>query len=238
MRVLVAIDNSEESFNALKWILDYFLRQPSHTTEEEKEPSTKLSLVHVMEPFPQYAYPVIESATRAQAQEAARILARASEMCKDKMVKAETLILEGDPKNMLCEATEKMNIDLLAVGSRGLGQIKRLRCCIMRLIKELMLKWPSSGSMLRSTRPRPRAWSKMLNGRLGGNLSRRSVLRALMLRPRLKFPRRRKTGLEGWPSLRKTPIARANLKVGKILRTRPPMKTKQFRMLGSFCYFY
>lgn len=57
MRVLVAIDNSEESFNALKWILDYFLRQPSHTTEEEKEPSTKLSLVHVMEPFPQYAYP-------------------------------------------------------------------------------------------------------------------------------------------------------------------------------------
>lgn len=29
---------------------------------------------------------VIESATRAQAQEAARILARASEMCKDKMV--------------------------------------------------------------------------------------------------------------------------------------------------------
>ncbi|XP_075101253.1 uncharacterized protein LOC107760414 isoform X2 [Nicotiana tabacum] len=125
MRVLVAIDNSEESFNALKWILDYLLRQPYHTTEEVKEPCIKLSLVHVMEPFPQYAYPVIESATRAQAQEAARILARASEMCKDKMIKAETLILEGDPKNILCEATEKMNIDLLAVGSRGLGQIKR-----------------------------------------------------------------------------------------------------------------
>uniref|UniRef100_A0A1U7VED2 Uncharacterized protein LOC104215220 n=1 Tax=Nicotiana sylvestris TaxID=4096 RepID=A0A1U7VED2_NICSY len=109
MRVLVAIDNSEESFNALKWILDYLLRQPYHTTEEVKEPCIKLSLVHVMEPFPQYAYPVIESATRAQAQEAARILARASEMCKDKMIKAETLILEGDPKNILCEATNVVN---------------------------------------------------------------------------------------------------------------------------------
>ncbi|XP_059278157.1 universal stress protein A-like protein [Lycium ferocissimum] len=46
-------------------------------------------------------------------------------MCKAKMINAESLILEGDPKNMLCEATEKMNIDLLAVASRGLGQIKR-----------------------------------------------------------------------------------------------------------------
>ncbi|XP_060191169.1 universal stress protein PHOS34-like [Lycium barbarum] len=113
MRVAVAIDNSEESYNALKWILDYLLTQPS----------TKLTLVHVMEPLPPFHG--VESASRAQAQEAARILARASEMCKAKMINAESLILEGDPKNLLCEATAKMNVDLLAIASRGLGQIKR-----------------------------------------------------------------------------------------------------------------
>eukprot|EP00258_Populus_trichocarpa_P042306 XP_024458325.1 universal stress protein A-like protein [Populus trichocarpa] len=46
-------------------------------------------------------------------------------MCKDKMIKAETLILEGDPKDKICRATEQMQADVLVVGSRGLGKIKR-----------------------------------------------------------------------------------------------------------------
>jgi nucleotide-binding universal stress UspA family protein len=40
-------------------------------------------------------------------------------------VKAETLILNGEPKDMICEAAEQMQVDLLIVGSRGLGTIKR-----------------------------------------------------------------------------------------------------------------
>nr|GEY43139.1 hypothetical protein [Tanacetum cinerariifolium] len=40
-------------------------------------------------------------------------------------IKAETLILEGDPKEMLCQAVEQMHVDLLVVGSRGLSAIKR-----------------------------------------------------------------------------------------------------------------
>lgn len=40
-------------------------------------------------------------------------------------VKAETLILTGDPKDMICQATEQMHVDLLVVGSRGLGMVKR-----------------------------------------------------------------------------------------------------------------
>ncbi|KAJ4705475.1 Universal stress protein A [Melia azedarach] len=46
-------------------------------------------------------------------------------MCEDKMVKAETLILNGDPKDMICQAAEEVHVDLLVVGSRGLGKIKR-----------------------------------------------------------------------------------------------------------------
>lgn len=42
-------------------------------------------------------------------------------------VKTETLILDGDPKDMICQASEQMNADLLVLGSRGLGKIKRLQ---------------------------------------------------------------------------------------------------------------
>ncbi|KAJ6749885.1 hypothetical protein OIU85_000510 [Salix viminalis] len=41
------------------------------------------------------------------------------------MIKAESLILEGDPKDKICQATEQMQVDLLVLGSRGLGKIKR-----------------------------------------------------------------------------------------------------------------
>lgn len=40
-------------------------------------------------------------------------------------IKAETLILEGDPKDRICQAAEQLHADLLVIGSRGLGTIKR-----------------------------------------------------------------------------------------------------------------
>lgn len=40
-------------------------------------------------------------------------------------IKAETLILEGDPKDRICQAAEELHVDLVVIGSRGLGTIKR-----------------------------------------------------------------------------------------------------------------
>jgi len=40
-------------------------------------------------------------------------------------VKAESVILNGDPREMICQAIEKMQVDLLIMGSRGLGKLKR-----------------------------------------------------------------------------------------------------------------
>ncbi|KAH9737772.1 Usp domain-containing protein [Citrus sinensis] len=41
------------------------------------------------------------------------------------MVNAQTLILDGDARDVICQAVEQMHIDLLVVGSRGLGKVKR-----------------------------------------------------------------------------------------------------------------
>ncbi|KAG8376858.1 hypothetical protein BUALT_Bualt09G0107600 [Buddleja alternifolia] len=131
MNLLVAIDDSDESFHALQWVLDKIILKQGSVSEAGTDPrqSKVVTIVHVMEPLPRYAFPggyaVVESASKALEQNASRILSRAFEMCREKSLKAKTLILEGDPKDRICRAVEEMNINLLAIGSRGLGQIKR-----------------------------------------------------------------------------------------------------------------
>lgn len=40
-------------------------------------------------------------------------------------VSATGAIVEGDAKEAICQAVEEMHADMLALGSRGLGKIKR-----------------------------------------------------------------------------------------------------------------
>ncbi|KAK6942489.1 UspA [Dillenia turbinata] len=133
MKVMVAVDESESSMYALKWALDHCLCSPADVADPTSEVEL-VYIVHVQPPFQNFVYgpaavfatPMVMDSTRnAQEQNAATILARASQICKDKKVKAETLTLQGDPKDMICQALEEINIDLLVVGSRGLGMIKR-----------------------------------------------------------------------------------------------------------------
>lgn len=49
MRVMVAIDDSDESFYALQWVLDNLLNQD--------QANHHLTIIHVMEPLPHYVYP-------------------------------------------------------------------------------------------------------------------------------------------------------------------------------------
>ncbi|XP_073018640.1 uncharacterized protein [Primulina eburnea] len=123
-KVIVAIDESEESFFALQWLL---------LNLDMKS----LNIIHVLEPFPHYVFPgvqvvfpatsITQSANRVRRENAEALLAHAAHMCarSARVKKANTSILEGDPKEMICEAAEEMHADLIVVGSRGLGKIKR-----------------------------------------------------------------------------------------------------------------
>ncbi|KAL5708925.1 hypothetical protein ACHQM5_019668 [Ranunculus cassubicifolius] len=68
---------------------------------------------------------VIDSVRKAQQQNSAMLLDRALEICKGKNIKAESVILEGDPKDMICQAAEQIQPDMVVVGSRGLSKLKR-----------------------------------------------------------------------------------------------------------------
>ncbi|XP_071721440.1 universal stress protein A-like protein [Rutidosis leptorrhynchoides] len=140
LTVMVAVDESDVSLYALKWTLENLFKKSIGSVQEnpDVEPDPEqgmITVVHVMEPFERYMFPaepsmytsasMVESVRKAQRGNATKLLSRAFQMCKETQMKAETLILEGDPKEMLSQAVEQMHFDLLVVGSRGLGAIKR-----------------------------------------------------------------------------------------------------------------
>nr|AAM66054.1 ethylene-responsive protein, putative [Arabidopsis thaliana] len=137
-RMVVAIDESDSSFYALQLVIDHFSNLLLTTAAAEAE-SGMLTVIHVQSPFNHFAaFPagpggatvyasssMIESVKKAQQETSAALLSRALQMCRAKQIRTETLVLEGEAKEMICEAVEKMHVDLLVVGSRGLGKIKR-----------------------------------------------------------------------------------------------------------------
>ncbi|KAM7261769.1 hypothetical protein ACFE04_020846 [Oxalis oulophora] len=147
MKIMVGIDDSDVSNYALSWVLNnlgsLMVSPISTNTDIGTATSTRrdyplLNLIHVQPPVHHYVYPagpgrsglytsptVMDTVKKGQEENSAALMTRALEMCRQKMVKAESLILTGDPKDMICEAVEELHVDLLVVGSRGLGRIKR-----------------------------------------------------------------------------------------------------------------
>ncbi|PIN14803.1 hypothetical protein CDL12_12563 [Handroanthus impetiginosus] len=135
IKVLVPIDESDGSFYALRWALDHLFHNYSTGLDPVEQEQNTVTLVNVQQPFQPFIYPagpvvyattaMIDAVKKAQEENAANILSHALHMCKEKKVKAETLILEGDPKDKICQAAEQLHVDLLVLGSRGLGAIRR-----------------------------------------------------------------------------------------------------------------
>ena len=53
------------------------------------------------------------------------MVARALDVCAQRQVTAKAAVVEGEPKEAICQAVEDMRADLLVLGSRGLGMVKR-----------------------------------------------------------------------------------------------------------------
>ncbi|KAI7735930.1 hypothetical protein M8C21_031367 [Ambrosia artemisiifolia] len=125
--MIVGIDDSDHSFYALEWTLDHFLAPSAPNTP------FKLIVVH-SKPSPTSAigfagpgaadvYPFVDSDLKKIA---ARVAERAKELCHSKSVDDVVVeVVEGDARNVLCEAVERHHATMLVVGSHGYGAIKR-----------------------------------------------------------------------------------------------------------------
>nr|POF24394.1 universal stress protein a-like protein [Quercus suber] len=110
--MVVGIDDSERSTYALEWTLDHFF------TPYASDHPFKLVLVH--------SKPTPFSAIGIAGPGAAELLKRSRELCSTKSVQDVIVeVVEGDARNVLCEAVEKHHASILVVGSHGYGAIKR-----------------------------------------------------------------------------------------------------------------
>ncbi|XP_027935228.1 universal stress protein A-like protein [Vigna unguiculata] len=124
-RILVAVDEGEESLHALSWCLENLVLQNSKDT---------LILLYVKPPRVVYSTfdgtgylfsSDITAAMERYGQEVADVvLEKAKKLCNN-IEKVETRVENGDPRDVICEMVQKLGADVLVMGSHGYGLIKR-----------------------------------------------------------------------------------------------------------------
>jgi nucleotide-binding universal stress UspA family protein len=122
MKILLAIDHSEYSVEAIK--------------EVAKRPwpaKTIVRVISVVEPVPPPAaelwYDASGSLERVQQEmtkRAAELTQKASESLKRKGLKVESAVREGDARSEIVDEARKWSADLIVLGSHGYTGMKRL----------------------------------------------------------------------------------------------------------------
>ncbi|CDP18238.1 unnamed protein product [Coffea canephora] len=133
-KILVAVDEGEESSYALSWCLSNIVNENSKDT---------LVLVYARPPravystldgsgeegrLPGYLFSsdILASMEKYSHEVAECVLEKAHRICKDfNAIKVETKVEHGDPRDVICQVAEKLNVDLVVMGSHGYGLIKR-----------------------------------------------------------------------------------------------------------------
>ncbi|KAE9618931.1 hypothetical protein Lal_00047622 [Lupinus albus] len=124
-RILVAVDEGEESKYALSWCLKNLIFENSKDT---------LILLYVKPPRAVYSAfdgtgylfstDVLASMDQYKDQVADSVLQKAKNLCNN-LQNVEIKVGHGDPRDVICEMTQKLGVDILVMGSHGYGVIKR-----------------------------------------------------------------------------------------------------------------
>ncbi|KAL4311260.1 hypothetical protein GQ457_01G053740 [Hibiscus cannabinus] len=125
--MVVGIDDSEHSTYALEWTLDHFFvpfaSNPPFKLFIVHAKPTATSAVGLAGPGAAEVLPYVDADLKKIA---SRVVEKAKDLCISKSVHdAVVEVVEGDARNVLCEAVEKHHASVLAVGSHGYGAIKR-----------------------------------------------------------------------------------------------------------------
>jgi nucleotide-binding universal stress UspA family protein len=122
MKLLLAIDNSKYSVDAIKEVASR--PWPAKTT---------VRVLSVVEPFTPPAAELwydasgnLERAQQEMTKRATELTEKASERLKRKELKIEPAVREGDPRSVIVDEARKWSADLIVVGSHGYTGIKWL----------------------------------------------------------------------------------------------------------------
>ncbi|OMP10948.1 Universal stress protein A [Corchorus olitorius] len=127
-KILVAVDEGEESMYALSWCLKNVISQNSKDT---------LFLLYAKPPRVVYSSldgtgylfsaDILASIDKYSNDVAACVIEKAKKMCREQAdeIKVEVRVESGDPRDVICEVAEKIKADVLVMGTHGYGLIKR-----------------------------------------------------------------------------------------------------------------
>ncbi|EYU37241.1 hypothetical protein ABFS82_02G092500 [Erythranthe guttata] len=151
-KILVAVDDGEESSYALSWCIQNLL------SDNHQNYKDTLILLFAKRPLPVYSGighdispTVIASGEKYANEVAEKVMGKATQICKDfnDQITVETMAEHGDPRDVICDVAERLKVDFLVVGSRDYGPLKRVfpnsvsnhcaknvRCCPVLIVKK------------------------------------------------------------------------------------------------------
>jgi nucleotide-binding universal stress UspA family protein len=122
MKLLLAVDNSEYSVEAIKEV-----------AKRPWPPGTIVRVISVVEPIPPPAVELwydasgsLEQVQQEMTNRATALTKKASERLNKKGFKTETAVREGDARSVIVDEARKWSADLIVLGSHGYTGIKRL----------------------------------------------------------------------------------------------------------------
>uniref|UniRef100_A0ACD5WYV6 Uncharacterized protein n=1 Tax=Avena sativa TaxID=4498 RepID=A0ACD5WYV6_AVESA len=134
-RVMVAVDEGDESVHALRWCLANFAtRGDTIVLLYVRAPPPTYSVLDATAPVGPVGYMFSGEATAAvegySRQVADAVVEKAQNLCalygKDKgEMKVEVKVSVGDARSVICEMVDKLGADVLVMGSHGYGLFKR-----------------------------------------------------------------------------------------------------------------
>jgi nucleotide-binding universal stress UspA family protein len=125
-KVMVAIDDSEFSHYALEWTLQNLRESIQNSKLFIFTVQSLADLAYVYASSYGSAPPeLIASIQENHKKTAEALLEKAKEICGPYGVTVETFTEDGDPKEAICEAVEKLGIQLLVLGSHSRKALER-----------------------------------------------------------------------------------------------------------------
>ncbi|KAI3932709.1 hypothetical protein MKW98_012680 [Papaver atlanticum] len=126
-KIVVAIDEGDESIYALTWAIKNVVSQNSNDTIILLYAKPPLKIYSTLDGSGYlFSSDVIMSMEKYSKEVADCVIEKAKRVCKDlQNVKVETRIEKGDARDVICDAVEKIGADILVMGTHGYGMIKR-----------------------------------------------------------------------------------------------------------------
>ncbi|KAE8677760.1 USP-like protein isoform 3 [Hibiscus syriacus] len=128
-KILVAVDEGGESMYALSWCLKNLVPQSSKDTlillyaKPQRAVYSSLDGTGYL-----FSADILATMDKYSDDVATCIIEKAKRICRDQAdheVKVEVKIESGDPRDVICQVADKINADVLVMGTHGYSLIKR-----------------------------------------------------------------------------------------------------------------